>query len=578
MRRQRMLDAVAHPVQRGCGNQLHDPRGGRRHQRFGAFTLTATVPPPGTPPLHPTQTSPTMPSLPTTPARTTGPDVTVGNLIDTAYYGGGTVWMADKDGPSTATDVYSYATGTDSWNIGDVPVEWQASNPLHPVIGQQMYRQKNGRFEQIGISWLKHGFSSTNSGGFPDMGSCDGPPNGSTQLGVNCSDAYGSGLNGGRSYLGPRFDVNPSTGVYTYPWTGLVGTYSNTDPIARRIVVSLDDVRGDTNAGAFYYVDCQYTTQDNAQWGNANNNFSSRLLKADTLFNSSVTYFGNTYRRTTALELWARMDNAVTVTPVDLVESTMTVTDKWRHWTTSLPDAAMLPSAQWVTMVKPQNTRFLVASKAIANGNGTWDYEYAVMNLNSNRAAGTFGVRVPVNAGVANIGFHAPKYHSGERVLNTPWMDNQGDAGKMVWSVDPASRQYTVPGMSQAVTFGPNALMWGTLYNFRFTSSAAPNANGVARLGLYRAPNATGYQGTSIAATGVKVPTICVADVGSQGGLSGPDGALDNNDFIAFISAYFNGDMMTADVGKTGGVDGPDNTLDNNDFIAYINSFFNGCV
>jgi hypothetical protein len=32
----------------------------------------------------------------------------------------------------------------------------------------------------------------------------------------------------------------------------------------------------------------------------------------------------------------------------------------------------------------------------------------------------------------------------------------------------------------------------------------------------------------------------CVADLGSQGGLPGPDGFLDNNDFIIFIDAFFN--------------------------------------
>ncbi|HZW06903.1 MAG TPA: hypothetical protein VFF65_07245, partial [Phycisphaerales bacterium] len=252
----------------------------------GSFMLTATIPPPGTPPLHPAQSSPTLPSYPPTPARTVGPDVTIGNLSDTAYYGGGTAWMADSSGTGYATDVYSFAVGTDSWNIGDVPVEWQASNQLHPVIGQHMYRWKDGRFEQIGVSWLKHGFASTNSGAFPDMGSCDGPPSGGSQLGINCSDLYGSGLNGSRSYLGPRFDVNPSTGVYTYPWNPLVGSYVNTDPVARRIVVSLDDIRGDTNAGAYYFVDCQYITQDDAQWGNGRNNYAARLLKADTLFNA----------------------------------------------------------------------------------------------------------------------------------------------------------------------------------------------------------------------------------------------------------------------------------------------------
>jgi hypothetical protein len=546
----------------------------------GTFTVTftATIPPPPTPVSHALQAAPAgLPALPSAPARTTGPDVTIGNLSDTAYYGGGFPWMADSAtaGPS-AVPYYGYAVGTDSWNIGDIPVEWQTSNQLHPVIGQQMYRWKGGRFEQIGFSWLKHGFASTNSGGFPDIGACDSPPNGGAQLGVNCSDLYGSSLNGSHSYLGPRFDVNATTGVYTYPWSGLVGTIDNTDVVSRRIAVAYDDISGDSNAGAYYFIDCNYTTQDDAQWGNSRNNYSARLLKADTLFNGAVSTLTNTYRRTTALELWAQTDTSVALSPVDMVESTMSVTDKWNHWTAATPDATVKPAAQWVTSTRNQNTRYLVASKAINNGTGTYDYEYAVMNLNSKRAGGSFGVRLPAAAALTNIDFHAPKYHSGERVLNNPWLNNGGAAGKMQWTVNPATRTATVPGMAAAVNFEPNALGYGTLYNYRFRSTAAPSL-GTARLGLYRVPNATGYQGTSLAVTGVKVPTVCTADMGSQGGLAGPDALLDNNDFIVFIDAFFNGDMLMADIGKQGGLAGPDNALDNNDFIVFIDAFFNGC-
>ncbi|MFT3684662.1 MAG: FG-GAP-like repeat-containing protein [Phycisphaerales bacterium] len=40
--------------------------------------------------------------------------------------------------------------------------------------------------------------------------------------------------------------------------------------------------------------------------------------------------------------------------------------------------------------------------------------------------------------------------------------------------------------------------------------------------------------------TGGSTPAGCVADLGATGGLPGHDGALDNNDFIAFINAFFN--------------------------------------
>lgn len=68
----------------------------------------------------------------------------------------------------------------------------------------------------------------------------------------------------------------------------------------------------------------------------------------------------------------------------------------------------------------------------------------------------------------------------------------------------------------------------------------------------------------------------CPADIGKQGGLTGADGQLDNNDFISFISLFFAADAR-ADRGVQGGLPGSDEHLDNNDFIVYINQFFDGC-
>ena len=116
-----------------------------------------------------------------------GPDVWVSAFTDVDYYG----QLSGRN---------AYAIGTVACNLGDVPVEWNAGNNEHPVIGQNMYRLMNGRFEQIGQSWLKHGFASTNS---PGCGTCIQPPQGGAQLGVDCSDAYGAGLNGSQGGLGP---------------------------------------------------------------------------------------------------------------------------------------------------------------------------------------------------------------------------------------------------------------------------------------------------------------------------------------------------------------------------------------
>ena len=97
------------------------------------------------------------------------PDVIVWDLQSYANYG-------------PAAGYHAYALGTTSCNQGDVPLLWQSSTNLHPVIGQNMYRWKDGRFEQIGMGWLKHGFFALS---LSDCGPCQSTDG--TTLGVNCN-------------------------------------------------------------------------------------------------------------------------------------------------------------------------------------------------------------------------------------------------------------------------------------------------------------------------------------------------------------------------------------------------------
>jgi hypothetical protein len=69
------------------------------------------------------------------------------------------------------------------------------------------------------------------------------------------------------------------------------------------------------------------------------------------------------------------------------------------------------------------------------------------------------------------------------------------------------------------------------------------------------------------------VPRSRAADIGRAGGLVGPDGELDNNDFVVFINWFFSADTR-CDVGSQGGHVGGDGVFDNNDLIVYINMFF----
>src|SRR3984893_16160380 len=86
------------------------------------------------------------------PALVPGPDVIVGDVEDVAQFD-----------PPVGTQV-GLAIGTDSCNNGDQPIDWFALPQTdHPVVPQNLYRMSGGvtnddRFEQIGQSWLQHGF------------------------------------------------------------------------------------------------------------------------------------------------------------------------------------------------------------------------------------------------------------------------------------------------------------------------------------------------------------------------------------------------------------------------------------
>ena len=76
----------------------------------------------------------------------------------------------------------------------------------HPVIAQNLYRIMDGRIEQIGMSWLKHGFCALQQNA---CNTCTGNGNGSA-LGTGCSDPYGSSLNGSLA-------IDPGTGTRSFP-------------------------------------------------------------------------------------------------------------------------------------------------------------------------------------------------------------------------------------------------------------------------------------------------------------------------------------------------------------------------
>ncbi|MHC5115264.1 MAG: hypothetical protein ACYTGP_12650 [Planctomycetota bacterium] len=363
-------------------------------------------------------------------------------------------------------DHRAYAVGHTTCNVGGEALSWSAITNQHPVFGQNMFRLTGDGIEQIGQGWLQHAFCalSQNACG----GSCQATDCGT--LGAGCSSPNTAATQGSQFGAGPKYEVNASTGVFPYP---------PADPpfagfTARRLRVLRADVEAASNPGALWFIEGQRVHfEDAPEEGAVSDNASYRRILLDPA--GAMTGFGGaTVAGKPAIDAWKAAD----------------------------------PAVQLVEVKVPGEGSFFVGSRAYDNGDGTWRYEYAVQNLDVHRAAGAFAV--PVSAAPSAVGFHDVDYHSGEIWDGTDWTDAHA-AGELTWSVVPSPTA--------------NALRWGTLYNFRFTSASAP-APSTARLELYEAGSPSELD---VAVIG---PSLgCPAD------LSG-NGVVDFADVLAVIGAW----------------------------------------
>lgn len=428
-----------------------------------------------------------------------GPDVIVGAIPDVARYAPGTY---------NGVEYASYAFGSTSCNIGSTQLQWQP-NPsnLHPTIPQNLYRVKNGAIEQIGLGWCKHGFCAlqqTLCGACTPAGS--GCP---TVLGVGCSDPYTASLNGTQSDLKSRGPINASTGVFAGNYTDPAAPAGLPTSLRERVMVARADLDSTQNTGAQYFAECQYIHPDDASSGNDNNNASYRALTVGATWSTTqgypLTLGAATVQMQPAIMAWKGVHADVVISNVDVTG----------------------------------DGRFIVGSRAIDNGNGTWRYEYAIQNLNSDRSGGSFTVPIPAGATVTGVGFKSAPYLNGEGYTNAPWTASVG-ASSVTWTCEPNTQA------------NANALRWATLYNFRFTCNAAP-ASGSAALGLWKAPTASSTA-TSANAT-VQVPSAPPPVVGDLDG----DGHVTGADLGLLLTAWGAcGTPCPADLDANGQVNGAD--------------------
>jgi hypothetical protein len=403
-------------------------------------------------------------------------------------------------------DIVGLALATTSWNIGFADCIWFSSpDPEHPFIVMNLFRLKDDRFEQIGQSWVKHGFYALGSH------QCGGPPcsyqpghGAGDWLGQNCTDTYGASLNAGPGSLRPRHEVNPWTGVWIPDGSPLRhGGHSHT-PISHRIQVHDADLDPDQNPGATYYAEGYYVMLDDI------NVMNSASWKPITIsgtpggtWSFGMSGYGTLPTAGFALDAWS---DAVLQTTL----------------------AQEVPPVEFVS----PDGRCILSAKPTDLG-GTWHYEYALLNIDMDRKVDSFTIPLAPSAVVTNVGFHAVEHHDEEDqgYSNDAWTWQVAD-GAITWSTL------------------DNPVRWGTMYNFRFDADAAPNPDGtVVTLGMFEPGEPDVLTGETIG------PCIIDADGDMDG-----NGQTDGADISAFTAAVASGsiesgDLCPADFDHSGALD-----------------------
>ena len=379
-----------------------------------------------------------------------GPDVIVGDLID----------LVQLDNGSVGNRV-GISLGTDACNKGTENVEWLAlPDNRHPFIPQNLYRMSGGatndeRFEQIGQSWGKHAFAAASSDtcGF----GCNGV--GGDHLGSGCSDAYGAGLNGAQDLIGSRAWVNPFTGFFAQnpdPNDHSGHVHAPADPTAHRILVDVDDLNTSLNPGATYFAEAEYIVPHEGTWCqshpdqcNMYNNASYRQCSVIGINQPfSFNFVANTVQEQPAIMAW---------------------------------------TGAIVNQIEPDHGNdgiFFVGYKVTGPDAGVWHYEYAVYNQNLDRAIQSFEVVYPLFPPIVldNVGFHAPPQHPGFAQDGT---QNNAGYSSTPWIFTTSFTSATWNCETFAQNQNANAIRFGTLYNFRFDSTAPP-AETTANIGFFK--------------------------------------------------------------------------------------------
>jgi subtilisin-like proprotein convertase family protein/cytochrome c553 len=356
-------------------------------------------------------------------------------------------------------DYARMALGTTSWNIGDTDLQWTSGlGNRHPYIVQNLFRLEDDRFEQVAVSWIKHGFYALSSFqcDLPDLPNCvfESGHSAGGWLGQGCTDTYSPGLNA--SGLRPRSEIDPWTGE----WTGVTysGDYS--------LWVNDNDIDPAQHPSALYYSEGVYNIADDVD-------------PVNSIGWKPVTFTGSPG------STWSvGMTGSSTLPEIGLA------LDAWGGSMTLVAEEIPVIHENAGGPGDSPDGRAYLAVKSQDLGSGMWHYEYCLYNVDMARAIDSF--EIPLSAGtlIQNAGFHAPvQYDPG--YSNDAWTITQG-MNSISWNTS------------------DNPIRWGVMYTFRFDANQPPEAV-TAQVGMY---TGTGPASLAAATTG---PAQGPADCNSNG-------------------------------------------------------------
>ena len=331
-------------------------------------------------------------------------------------------------------------------------------NDQHPNLIWNLYRiDGSGRIEQIGRSGVKHAFVTTNGG------CASGPGSGGTTgtiLGRSCSDTYGTSNNDSNGDLGPRNEIVPK-----------------------------DDLWG--RCGSIFDPNC-----DRSADANGNGNYSQRMIVRESQLTATVPASQYLFESWYIVRDDINVYNTMATRPVSFTYA------GGGPWVINNTNPFLLGPAidRWVspTSANPNEKNAEIANdeghtkvavKATDLGNGTWRYDYAVMNVDFARALtqGTnkyaddadpamrfrvihnfgfdrFSVPVPADAAPTAV-----EFNDGDLDAANNWTGAVAD-GVLTWTAP------TNPSPPANVPAVLNALNWGTMFRFSFVSTRPPAA------------------------------------------------------------------------------------------------------